>query len=437
MDPLISGLLSLGAVLAFILIGVPVALSIMSVTIAGMYILAGDAFLAITFKTLPFSASSTYTYAVIPMFILMGEFAGGARIIGDLYQAAYRWLGGFKAGLYCATVLASAGFAAISGSTVVNAAVFTRIALPEIVRLGYHRGFGAGCIAASGALAAMIPPSLTVVLFGILTGESIGAMLIAGVLPGLLTAAMLMIGVYVSVALRPELAPEKTEIFSFKDKVASLKNVWPAALLASVVLGGIYSGTVSPSAAGTVGAAGAFLIAVMKGRMTGELFWGSLKRAASLTAVLFFIIIAGLLMSRLLLFNGSVTALTDVLTGGGVTPFAFMTGVVISYFILGMFMDPISMMVITVPFIYPTVKALGLDPIWFGIIIVKLIEIAAITPPVGINLFAVLSVSGGTVSAAAMFRGIFPFVILELMVLALLLAFPEISTFLPGVMLGK
>lgn len=307
------------------------------------------------------------------------------------------------------------------------------------------RGFGATILplvpmfslAASGALAAMIHPSLSIVLYGVLTGESIGALLIAGVLPGLLTAAMLLLGTVVSVKLNGSLAPARVERFSTREKLSSLKDIWPTALLASIVLGGIYTGTVSPSAAGTVGAVGAFLVALLKGRMTGALFIISVKRAAMTTASLFLIIIAGLLLSRFLLFSGSVTALTGFLTDSGLPPAAFMACLVAGYFVLGMFIDPISMMVITVPFIYPTVKAMGLDTIWFGIIVVKLIEVAAITPPVGINLFAVLSASDGQLKAIDIFKGILPFVVLEMIVLVILLCFPQIVTFLPSIMMSR
>ncbi|MEX0405922.1 TRAP transporter large permease [Aquibium sp. LZ166] len=437
MDPTLFAFVAFIAILGLIAFGIPVALSIMTVTLVGMYALIGDAFVLGTVRTITFSVSSGYSFAIIPMFILMGEIAGGTRIISDLYQACYRFIGGFRGGVYNATVLASAGFAAISGSTIVNSAIFTRVALPEIERLGYHRGFGVGCIAASGALAAMIPPSLTMVLYGILTETSIGAMLIAGILPGLLTAAVLILTVTVSVRLRPSLAPVSSERFTAREKFAGLLDIWPAALLILIVLGGIYTGLMSPSAAGAVGAVGAFLIALLKRRMTWPLFVSSLKKTATIAASIFLILVAGMLFSRLLLFYGSVSELTDVLTAGGFTPFTFMACVVIGYFIFGMFMDPVPMLVITLPFLFPTVLALDINPIWFGIIVVKLIEIAAITPPIGINLFAVVAASDGRVSASELFKGVQPFVIAELLVLALLLAFPSICTFLPGQMMGR
>lgn len=434
MDGSIVGFLSLVAIVVLISFGIPVAISILSVTIICMYVLLGDTFMLTTFETLVWSSSSSYTFAVIPMFILMGEISGATRIIGDLYKAGYRWLGGLRGGVYSSTVLASAGFAAISGSTVVNAAVFSRVALPEIERLGYHRGLGAGCIAASGTLAAMIPPSLTIVLYGILTSQSVGAMLMAGVVPGVLTALMLLMTVWTVVFARPGLAPQATEKFTWREKFGSLKAIWPVALLAMIVLVGIYSGKVAPSAAGTVGAVGALLITIANRRMTWDIFVESLKRTAVTSASLMFIIIAGLLFSRMLLFSGAVNDLSTFMSSSGFTPFTFMLCVVIGFFILGMFIDPITMMVIAIPFLFPSVQKLGLDPIWFGIVIVKLVEIAAITPPIGINLFAVMSASDGRVSGREIFVGVLPFVLAEFVVLGLILSFPILSTFLPQTM---
>lgn len=434
MEGPIIGFASFFFVVLLIAIGIPVAISILSVTIISMYLLLGDAFMFTTFETLVWSSSSSYTFAVIPMFILMGEISGATKIIGDLYKAGYRWLGGLRGGVYSSTILASAGFAAISGSTVVNAAVFSRVALPEIERLGYHRGVGAGCIAASGTLAAMIPPSLTIVLYGILTNQSIGALLVAGVLPGILTAVTLLITVWTLVYLKPGLAPEATEHFSLREKLASLKTVWPVALLATIVLMGIYTGTVAPSAAGTIGAVGALLITIATRRMTWSIFWDALRRTAVTSASLIFIVIAGLLFSRMLLFSGAVDDLSAFMTSSGFTAFTFMACVVVGFFVLGMFIDPITMMVIAIPFLFPSIGKLGLDPIWFGIVIVKLVEIAAITPPIGINLFAVISASGGKVGGKEIFKGVLPFVLAEFAVLAMLLAFPLIATLLPSTM---
>jgi C4-dicarboxylate transporter DctM subunit len=434
MDPFIFALVSFGAILALIAIGVPVAFSVFTVAAAGMYFAVGDAFLMSMVKGLVYASSSNYSFAVIPMFVLMGEIAGKSGIITDLYQACYRWVGALRGGVYNATVLASTGFAAISGSTVVNAAVFTRVALPEIERYGLNKGFGAGCIAASGTLAAMIPPSLTMVLYGILTEESIGKLLVAGILPGLLTACVLMLTVWVSALLRKDLTPVHKVRFTRREKLAGLRDVWPALLLALIIMSGIYSGTVSPSAAGTIGVAGALIIGLMKRRMTWALFADALRRSVVISAALFVIVIAGLLFSRLLLVTGSVGGMTDLISSTGLGAAGFIGMIVLVYFILGMFIDPVSLMIMTVPFLFPTAKAMGIDGIWLGIIVVKLVEIAAITPPIGINLFAVMSASEGKLATREIFVGVLPFVVAELVVLSMLLMWPQISTFLPNSM---
>lgn len=430
MDPVAFAVLTFVVLVALVIVGVPVALSIFAVSAVGMYFWVGETFMLSMIRSVTYSASSNYAFAVVPMFILMGEIAGASRIISDLYQACYRWIGHFRGGVYNATVLASAGFAAISGSTVVNAAVFTRVAMPEIDRLGLNRGFGAGCIAASGTLAAMIPPSLTMVIYGILTAESIGAMLVAGILPGILTAMALMLTVYVSSLVRKDLMPKKIETFTVREKVVGLRQVSPSMLLAAIILGGIYTGTVSPSAAGTIGVAGALLIALAGRRLTMSNFLDAVKRSVVTTASLFLIVIAGLIFSRLLLMTGAVGQLTDLINSGGYSVGVFIAGVVLAYLIVGMFIDPVSLMVITIPLLYPTAKSLGIDPIWFGILIVKLVEIGAITPPIGINLFAVMSAAKPKIPSRDVFLGVLPFVVCELFVLGILIAFPIISTYL-------
>lgn len=430
MDPVTFALVTFAVLLALVMFGVPVALSIFAVSAVGMYFWVGETFMLSMIRSVTYAASSNYAFAVVPMFILMGEIAGASRIISDLYQACYRWIGHFRGGVYNATVLASAGFAAISGSTVVNAAVFTRVAMPEIDRLGLNRGFGAGCIAAAGTLAAMIPPSLTMVVYGILTGESIGAMLVAGILPGILTAVALMTTVYICALFRKDLLPAKIETFTMREKIVGLRQVTPSIVLAAIILGGIYTGTVSPSAAGTIGVAGALLIALAGRRLSMAAFLDAVKRSVVTTASLFLIVIAGLIFSRLLLTSGAVTELTRFITDGGYSAGIFVAGVVIAYLVVGMFIDPVSLMVITIPLLYPTAKSLGIDPIWFGILIVKLVEIGAITPPIGINLFAVMSAAKPKIASREVFTGVLPFIVCEAFVLALVISFPIISTYL-------
>lgn len=418
-------------------LGVPVAYALGAVASAGLVLSVGSDFLFATFKTLPYSFASQYAFVVVPMFVLMGTISARIGIISDLYAAAYRMSTNMKGGLLASTILSSAGFAAISGSTVVSAAVFSKIALPEMQRYGYKLSVAAGCVAAAGTLSAMIPPSLAMVLFGILTNESIGALLLAGLLPGMLTTAAYMLGIRVFLVFFPDWAPRRLAAFTLREKLESFAPVGWVALLAAFVLGGIYTGAFSPSAAGAVGATGALAIGLARRRLgRGELV-DALREAAVISAALLTIIIAGLLFSRFLLSTGLIRESLALIDAYSIGAGEFILIIVFVYLVLGMFVDGASVMVITLPFLFPIAKELGIDGIWMGVIVVKLIEIAAITPPVGLNLFAVLGATKGMVSSAELFRGVIPFIIIEMITLVILIQFPEISTWLPTTMLHR
>jgi len=434
MDPITMGFVGILAMIVFAGMGVPIAFCITLVGAAGMALVTDVEFVLVTFQSLPYATASEYAFAVIPMFVLMGALASSAGIISELYTAVNRWLENVRGGLYIATAVASAGFAAISGSTVVNAAMFTRIALPEMLALGYHKGISAGCIAAAGTFAALIPPSLTFVIFGILTGESIGALFIAGIIPGLLTAGFYVVVIPMMLKVRPDWAP-RTEIrSSLIEKMRGMTGIWPMLLLVVIVLGGIYTGITPPTAAGALGAVGALLIALGRRKIAAGQIWEAVRQTAELTSVLFIIIIGGLLFSRFLVVSGFVADLTILVTDSGFTPTTFILAMVVMYLILGMFVDPLSMLVMTVPFVFPVIKSFGMDPIWFGIVLTKMIEIAVITPPVGLNLFAVVSAAGGRIKTGDMFTGILPFVAMEVVILTILIVFPGLSTWLPATM---
>lgn len=434
MEPITMGFVAILALIVFAGLGVPIAFCITLVGGVGMALVTDVEFVLVTFQSLPYATASEYAFAVIPMFVLMGALASSAGIISELYAAVNRWLEGVRGGLYIATAVASAGFAAISGSTVVNAAMFTRIALPEMLALGYHKGISAGCIAAAGTFAALIPPSLTFVIFGILTGESIGELFIAGIIPGLLTALCYVLAIPMMLKLKPEWAPNVSIQSTFAQKLRGMTGIWPMLLLVLIVLGGIYTGITPPTAAGALGAVGALLIALGRRKIGAAQIWEAVRQTAELTSVLFIIIIGGLLFSRFLVVSGFVGDLTALVTDSGFTGPTFILAMVVMYLIMGMFIDPLSMLVMTVPFVFPVIKSFGMDPIWFGIILTKMIEIAVITPPVGLNLFAVVSAAGGRVKTGDMFYGVLPFVCLEVMILVVLILFPGISTWLPATM---
>lgn len=436
MDPFTIATVSIVAMLGLMAVGIPVAVAMISVSAIGMYAAVGAGFTLTTFRTLPFATASSYTFAAIPMFVAMGAIAGSSGIVAEIYRSADMWLSRVRGGLFMATTMASAAFGAINGSTIVGAALFTRIALPEMIKLNYDRSASAGCIAAAGTFAAMIPPSLTMVLYGVLTNESIGQILIAGVLPGLLTAAVYLIGISIFVRIWPHWAPPSDRKFPLGQRIRSLTTVWPIAVIAFIVVGGIYSGLVSPSAAGAVGAVGALTVIIMMRRMTRSTITESMTEAATITAVMFFIVIGGLAFSRLLLVTGFVGDMLGSIEAMALPAWVLLAALVGLYIILGMLMDPISMMVMTVPIVHPIVTGLGYDPIWFAIIMVKLIELGCITPPVGLNLFVVAGSGKGLVTTRQVYMGAVPFVGLELITLGLLLAFPQITLYLPKVMMG-
>lgn len=430
-DPLTIGFIAIVAMLALSLIGVPVGIAMAGVAVVGLWTTGGSAFALNTLMNLPFAMASDYSFVVIPMFILMGAIASASGITQELFSFSNLILRSTRGGLYQATILASAGFAAISGSTLVNAALFTRIALTEMLRLGYDRAFSAGCIAAAGTIAALIPPSISFVIYGLLTGESVAELLIAGVVPGVLTAAAYMIGTAFMVRAKPGLAPQPQPRASAAEIGRSAIALWATFLLAGLVIGGIYLGFTTPSGAGALGAIGALVIAVARRRLPAADLADCLRSAAGVTAALFIVIIGGLMFTRFFLVAGTVTAATDLLQALDLSPVVFMLILVAVFVVLGMFMDPLAMQVMTLPFVYPMVTALGFDGVWFGVIMVKLVELAVLSPPVGMNLFAVIGASEGKVKLPEIYRGILPFIVIEAIVLALLLVFPDLSLWLP------
>lgn len=434
MSGLSQGGIAFAVLLIFLALGVPVGLALASVAAVGLYLSIGATFMLTTFETTPYTLASNYTFVVVPMFVLMGAIAGRAGIIGDLYAAAQAMLSRVRGGLFMATIIAQAGFAAASGSTVVASGVFTRMALPEMLKFRYDPGVSAGCIAAAGTLAGLIPPSIAMVLYALLTGEPVGALLVAGILPGLLTAVGYIAGIRVFLQFYPDWAPPMKDRVSWPNKFRALGKVWSVLLLMLLVMGGIYSGLFPPSAAGAVGAAGALVIALSMRRIGRRGLWEALLESARITAMIFLIVIAGLIFSRFLLISGFIGDLRGFILASELSIAGFLAMTVVLFLLLGMFLDSVSLLVIAVPFLYPISQALGIDAIWFAVIIVKLIEIAAISPPVGLNLYAVLAAADGRVRSGQLFKGVLPFLAIEVIILAVLLAFPMIATSLPKTM---
>ena len=434
-DPLIVGYAGVVLLFLFLALGIPVAVAMGIVGICGMYFGVGELFLVGQLRSLPFATVNEYGLAVLPLFVLMGVLAEASGITAEVFRAADLWLRRLKGGLYQAVIVGSAVFAAISGSTTVNAVVFTRIAFPQMVKFGYSKSLSIGAIAGAGSFAAMIPPSITMVIYAIMTEQSVGQLLIAGVIPGIVTALVYLTGVNVLVRINPKLAPEITESVSWGERWRALGKVWPIVVLMLLVLGGIYTGVFPPSAAGAAGAFGAFVFALVRMKRLRGWLVAALQDAAFISCIIFLILVGGLLLSRMLVVTGVIDHLVDAITSVADTPLKFMILASVLYVILGCFLDTTSMMVVTLPFLFPAVVALDIDPIWFGIVLVKLIEISVITPPVGINLFAVMGAVKGQATFGDVYKGVVAFIFFDLIVLVFLIMYPELATWLPRTMI--
>jgi C4-dicarboxylate transporter, DctM subunit len=434
LEPATAGIIVMALLFAALAVGVHIGVALGLGGILGMYLAIGPDAAFGQLATVPFSTTNSFTLAVIPLFILMGSLATQASLTTDLYRAAFNWLGPLRGGLAMATTLASAAFGAACGSTVVNAAVFTRIALPEMTRFGYSKRLSAGCIAASGTLASLIPPSILMVVYGVITEQSVGKLLIAGFIPGLMSAAIYMIGIHVRVRLNPALAPTPDFHISWKERFQSLYGVWGIVFLFLLVIGGIYGGLFTPTYAGAVGAFGAFLIVLGKGRLNRDTLIETFKDAGVTTSVIFIIVIGGILFARFLTYTGLVADISDLLLGLELSKELYLLSFAVIYLILGMLIDPIAIMVMTLPVMYPIMVGAGYDPIWLGVISIKLAEISLITPPVGLNVYVVRSASPIPLSLEDVFAGVMPFLLLDVITLGLLIAFPQIVLFLPNLM---
>lgn len=434
LDPSTAGLV-VGALLFLLLTaGVHIGVSLGLAGVTGIYLTINPQAAWAQLATIPFSTTNNFDLATIPLFILMGALATQAGLTSDLYRAAHAWLGRLPGGLAMATTLASASFGAASGSTVVNAAVFTKMAMPEMTSFGYDKRLSAGCIAASGTLASLIPPSILMVIYGLITEQSIGRLLIAGLVPGLLSAAMYLLAIRAWVGINPAIAPTVETRLSFGEKLRAMRGVWGIALLFALVIGGIYTGFFVPTYAGAVGAFGAFLIVAAKRRLNRATLIDTFKDAGVTTSTIFIIVIGGILLARFLTYTGLVATISEWLLALGLPPLLYLLSFAVLYLVLGMFIEPIAIMVMTLPVMFPIMVGVGFDPIWLGVISIKLAEMSLMTPPVGLNVYVVRSASPVPLALEQVFAGVLPFLLADVGMLVLLIAFPSIVTFLPNLM---
>jgi tripartite ATP-independent transporter DctM subunit len=364
----------------------------------------------------------------------MGAAAYQTGLTSSLYTAARLWLNELPGGLAVATNFTAAGFAAASGSSIATSAAVGRLAIPEMLKFGYDKALATGTVAASGTLGALIPPSIAFVIYGWFTEQSVGMLLIAGILPGLLTAALYTLMIVGRCVAQPEIAPKVALKVPMSEKMQALGRVWPMPLLVLGVIGSIYSGLATPTEAGAVGAAFAFIIGAAQGRLTREALANSVGDALRTTAALFFLAIGAVMLTRFLAMAGVPAFIAEVVADLELGPVALVIALAVVYLVLGMFLDPIGVMLLTLPVFLPAFHALDMDLIWIGVIVVKMIEVGLLTPPVGLNVYVVKGVAGDAVPLSTVFRGVGWFLACELVILILLIAFPGISLWLPGLM---
>jgi tripartite ATP-independent transporter DctM subunit len=373
-----------------------------------------------------------FNFAVVPMFLLMGAFATTSGMSRELFRAANAFLGHRRGGLGIATIAACGGFAAICGSSVATAATFSKVAYPEMRRFKYPQSFSTGVIAAGGTLGIMIPPSTVFAVYGLITEQDVGKLFIAGVLPGLLAVAMYMITVSLIGYARPNFLP-RGERADWHERLSSLKDVWATLLLFVFVIGSIYGGFATATEAAGVGAAGAFVIGLVRGRLSWADIRRSLLEATRTTAAVFTILIGAILFGYFLTVTQTPQKITAILTGLGLGPYGVLVLLMVLYLVLGCLMDALSMVILTIPIIFPVILSLGFDPIWFGVIIVMTVELGLIHPPVGMNIFVIKSVVED-VKISTIFYGVMPFIVTDILRLIILIVFPIIALYLPNQM---
>ena len=432
MEPSIIGLLGICLLFLLLAMGMYIGLAMLVTGFLGYcYMMGLPAGLALL-NIVPYSVASSYTLTVIPLFVLMGQFAYVSGISEDIYKAVNSWLGSLPGGLSMATVIGCAGFGAVCGSSLATSATMGTVAIPEMRKYGYADRLATGCVAAGGTLGILIPPSLGFAIYGILTEQSIGKLFLAGILPGLVLAALFIMAIWIQCRINPGMGPP-AERLSFRDKVVSLKGIWGLIVLFLIVIGGIYAGIFTPTEAAGVGAFGAFMLGLLKGNLRMSNIMESLLETGRTMAMIFLIMIGAEFFSKFLGVTMLPMALSEYIGALAINRYIILFLILLTYVILGCLMDCVAIMILTTPIIFPVVIALGFDPIWYGVIMVIVLEVGFITPPVGLNVFVIKGVSGG-VELGTIFRGIMPFLAACLLALLLLILFPSIPLFLPGLM---
>jgi len=431
MEALTIGIIGLVAVVFMIALGMHIAFATAFVGIIGIAFLRGLDPALSTAGFIPFGAVTKYGFSVLPLFILMGYFAFYGGLSDEMFDSVRKWVGHLPGGLAIATVFGCAAFAATSGASTASCAIMGKIATPEMRKFGYGRKLSAAVVAASGTLASLIPPSIVIVIYGIITEESIGTLLVAGFIPGLFSAIIYAVMIIIWVKLFPQ-GGGYTAV-QWKERIISLKGMWGPVLVLGIIIGGIYTGVFTPTEAGGMGAFVCLFIALLRKGLSLSNFTDALLEAGKTSIMLFTIIVGVMFFIRFLALSGAPSAFAEAVLIWPVPRVIVMMGILSLFVVLGMFMNAASMMMLTVPVVLPAIVALGYDPIWFGIVVVKMCEVCLITAPVGLNLYVTKSVIED-ISFEELSLGVLPFLAMDILTVALFFIFPQLITFLPSTM---
>jgi C4-dicarboxylate transporter, DctM subunit len=424
------GLIGILALFSLLAMRMYIGMAMMVVGLIGTSFITGYGPAVDLLGLLPMNESKSYNLSVIPLFILMGQFAFISGISTDIYKTVYNWMGHLRGGLAMATVLACAFFAAVSGSSLATGATMGMVAIPEMLKYKYDPRLATGCVAAGGTLGILIPPSIGFVIYGILTEQSIGKLLMAGLLPGVLLSGLFILAIMILCIIKPAMGP-RGPVTTWSTRIKSLSGTWGMLLLFTVVIGGIYTGMFTPTEAAGIGAFGALCITFIKGKLTISGFTRCLSDTGKMTAFIFLIIIGASVFSYFLALTGLPTTLSEFITGLPLPRGMILFGIILAYLLLGCVMEVYSIMILTLPIIFPIIQALEFDPIWFGVIMVIVLEIGLITPPIGLNVFVLKGAAPG-IPVETIFKGIWPFLIAAVIAMVLITIFPQIALYIPA-----
>jgi len=434
MSPLILGFSGMGVVLILLLLRMPVGAALAIVSLSGIAMLRSPEAALAALGAMPHDFAAHWSLSAIPMFLLMGALAHHSGLTSDLFRAARVWLNFLPGGVAIATNFACAGFAAMSGSSLATASAMGRLAVPDMLKLRYDPGLSTAVVAAGGTLGSLIPPSVLMIIYGWAAEQPINELLMAGILPGILTAVIYSAMIIARCSANPSLAPRSQERFTWAERIDVVSRTWPVPLLFLAIVGGLYGGVVTATESGAFGALAVIVITLFQGKLGWRALWASIVEALETTASIFFVAIGAVLFSRFLAYCGVPAFLGGLITSNGVDPLVVVLGISVLYLVLGMFLDPIGLLLVTLPVVLPMFKAANLDLVWMGVIVIKYLEIGLLTPPVGMNAFVIKSVVGDLVPLSTIFRGLLWFLAAEVVVMVLLISFPSISLFIPQLM---